>query len=556
VSAQGKFAVIQLNRFGDLIQSAQAARDLKKQHPDIGLTLIARSEFAKPLLFLLNNIFDKILTIDKQEFLKDTQDSLEAYLNNINEFLDDPHLKSVDVVINQSFCQTSNYLMSLIQAKHRLGTFVGLNNGVVVKDQWSQLIHSMVMGGPDCPFHLVDIYKNQFGIKERTNWETAQRHIGNAKTFALHPFASHEKKRWKPQKWSEVLIKLLKSEPTVKVKLFGAPNEVALANQILKSPSLQKFNDRIESFVGKLNLEQVYNEFENCSHFIGHDSALGHLAKEAGLATLTISLGTVRPIETAPYGINSFVLAPKTKCFPCFPDTECSFYQCHADLSYQAVAEIIRGFVCEDDIDYATLKSKVSPFHLDSLSIYRFGPTNTGWYASENIGDGLASTKEAFRDILKVALTYKMEEIEENLSLPIISNSTCEALVKINEGIEQLYQLCEFGKKYSKDVIVEISKDNPRIEEVKRLGDKVQEVDQLMDLLLKAYPQLKPITDFYKVVKANLQGDNIVEISESSYLVYNDNAILCSLIYELINKTIAASEGSSTKSTNTKEGNA
>lgn len=556
MSVEGKFLVIQLNRLGDLIQSYQAAVDLKKQHPNISLTLVARTEFGAPLRFLLTQAFDDIVLLDRKTLLKEANDNLEAYLEGIGEFINHPRLKGFDVTINQSFCQTSNYLLSLVETKHRLGTYVGANNGVLVKDQWSQLIQSMVMGGPNCPFHLVDIFKNQFGIKERTNWSEAQRHIGEPKTFALHPFASLDKKRWKPQKWAEVLIKLLKGSPDINVKIFGSPSEVTLGEQIFNNPSLQKYKKQIENHVGKHDLQGVFAEFKKCSHFVGHDSALGHLAKEVGLATLTISLGTVRPIETTPYGINSFVLAPKTKCFPCFPDTECNFFQCHADLSYQAVAEIIRGFVVEDDINYADLKKKVSPFHLDSLSILRFGPTNTGWYAQENIGDGVTNAKDAFRDILKVALTYKMEEIEDNLSLPMVNDAGISALSKLNEGIEQLYQLCEFGKKYSKDVIVEISKDSPGIEEIKRLGDKVQEVDQLMDLLLKAYPELQPITDYYKVVKANLHGENIVDISESSYLVYNDNEVLCSLIYELINKTIGASEGNTKKSNTTKEGNA
>ncbi len=353
-----------------------------------------------------------------------------------------------------------------------------------------------------------------------------------------------------------MLFKLLKESPNINVKVFGSPKEKELAEQMLGTPSLKKYMDRVENHVGSLTLEQVAEEFKKCSHFVGHDSALGHLAKEVGLASLTVSLGTVRPIETAPYGINTFVLSPKTKCFPCFPDTECNFFQCHADLSYQAVTEIIRGFVVDEDINFETLKGKVSPFHLDSLNIYRFGPSNTGWYAAENIGDGESSLNESFRDILKVALTYKMEEIEENLSFPKISKSTSEQLSHLRGGIEQLYQLCEFGKKYSKDVIVEISKDAPSIERIKELGDKVQEVDQLMDLLPKAYPLLRTITDFYKVMKSNLYGENIVDIGESSYLVYNDNSVLCSLLYELIGNTVSTTESGSHNIGHTKEGNA
>lgn len=553
---QGTFAVVQLNRLGDLIQSHQTVKDLKLQHPNVIVKLIAREEFCRPLSFLLDQSFDEVITLDKELLLQDAQDDLDKYLNAITGWLEQPKLKGIDVVINQSFCQTSNYLTSLIQANHRLGTHIGAGNQVVVSDQWSQLVYSMVMGGPNCPFHLVDIYKNQFGIKKRSIWQDDQRHIGGKQTIALHPFASQEKKRWKPQKWSEVLFKLLKESPEIKIKLFGAPNEVEPAEQILKSPSLKRYLDRIENNVGKTSLSQAYEKLKECTFFVGHDSAIGHLAKEVGLASLTISLGTVRPIETAPYGNNTFVLAPKTKCFPCFPDTECNFYQCHADLSYQAVTEIIRSFVVDEDINFSKLKKQVSPFHLDSLSLFRFGPSNTGWFAAENIGDGEANLQEAFRDVLKVALTYKMEEIEENLSFPKISSSTAAQLNHLNGGVEQLYQLCEFGKKYSKDVIVEIAKDNPSIQKVKDLGNKVQEVDQLMDLLPKAYPLLRPITDFYKVMKSNLYGENIVDISESSYLVYNDNSVLCSLLYELTGNITKSTEGGKPQKGHTKEGNA
>lgn len=552
----GTFAIVQLNRLGDLIQAHQAASDLRAQHPNVVIKLIARKEFYSPLRFLLDGTFNEVITLDKDRLLADADGNLDQFLQVISSFLEDPRLKNIDVLINQSFCQTSNYLMSLIDSKHKLGTKINHHNQVMVSDQWSQLVYSMVMGGPNCPFHLVDIFKNQFGLKERQNWVGAQRHVGNEQTLAIHPFASQDKKHWKPQKWSEVLFKLLKDSPEITVKIFGSSKEVELSKQIINAPSLKRFADRIESFVGKASLKEVYEEFKNCSHFVGHDSALGHLAKESGLATLTISLGTVRVIETAPYGINSFVLAPKTKCFPCFPDTDCNFYQCHADLSYQAVTEIIRGFVVEEDIDYKELQKQVSPFHLDSLSIYRFGPSNTGWYAAENIGDQHANFQESFRDILKVALTYKMEEIEENLSFPKITSQVSGQLKHLNSGIEQLYQLCEFGKKYSKDVIVEISKDDPSIERIKTLGNKVQEVDQLMDLLPKAYPLLRPITDFYKVMKSNLYGDNIVDISESSYLVYDDNGVLCSLLYELIGNTIKTTESSSRLNGPTKEGNA
>lgn len=554
MATKGTFCIIQLNRLGDLIQTYQAVKDLKCSYPDVQVKLIARQEFYAPLSFLIKDTFDEVILINKEELLAGGQD-LEVYMKNLNAFLNKPQLHNNDVLINLSFCETSNYLMSLIPAAHRLGPHVSFTNNVVVKDQWGQFVNGLVMGGPQNPFNLIDIFKSILGLKDRDNWKDTSRHIGNPQTLALHPFASQKKKRWKPQKWAEVLYKLLKESDSVKVKIFGAKDEALMAQELLKSSSLTRFSDRIENHVGKHSLEGTYNELLKCSHFVGHDSAIGHLAKVANLATVTIALGTVRPLETAPYGINTFIVSPKTKCFPCFPKTQCSFYQCHADLSYQAVTEIIRGFVTEDDINYTQLKEKVSPFHLDSLSISRLGPSNLGWYAGERL-DGEYSLQETLCDIFRIAFLYKTEELEENLSLPKASNQVLAELKHLQSGVEQLFQLCEFGKKYSKDIIFELAKDDPKIAEVKRLGDKIQEVDQLMDLLLNAYPSLRGVVDFYKIKKSNLNGDNVVEISESSYLVYNDQGILCSLIYDLMTTTISSNQIETDNKSIAKEGNA
>lgn len=552
METRGTFAIIQLTRLGDLVQTHQAARELKLSYPTIRLKLIARKEFASPLEFLLKETFDEIIMIDRQSLLSE---NLDEYLKNIKEFTEDSRLKNIDVLINLSFCETSNYLSSLLQPKHRLGTYVNTRNQVVVNDQWSQLVYSMVMGGPSCPFSLVDIYKSVLGVKERTSWSHQERRVENQFTLGLHPFASHEKKRWKINKWSEVIYKLLKDSPNVRVKIFGSKSEREEIEKIINSPSLKRFSNQIEDHVGKHNIEGTFKEIKKCSHFVGHDSLLGHLAKEAGVASLTISLGTVRPMETAPYGINTFVVSPKTKCFPCFPKTECSFYQCHADISYQAVAEIVKGFVLEDDIDIVNLKKTISPFHLDSIQIHRFGPTQTGWYAAEALDGEASSFKDIFRDITRVALLYKMEEIEENISFPKINEAHANQLSHAASGVEQLYQLAEFGKKYSKDILVEISKDVPSMAEIKKLGDKIEEVDRLMDLLLKAYPILTPIVDFYKVTKSNLQGSNIVEITESSYIVYNDNAVFCSIMYDLISSTLNHYDKTSGRPKKHQEGN-
>ena len=50
-------ALLQLTRLGDLVQTVQAVQNFKITHPNYRMVLIARSQFAKPLSFLLNKYF-------------------------------------------------------------------------------------------------------------------------------------------------------------------------------------------------------------------------------------------------------------------------------------------------------------------------------------------------------------------------------------------------------------------------------------------------------------------------------------------------------------------
>jgi ADP-heptose:LPS heptosyltransferase len=531
------FAIIQLTRMGDLIQTYQTCLDFKKQHPNIRLVLIARESFAKPLDFLLGSIFDNVITIDHSLYLQSENKNVDKYLEIGKMTLDDINKENIDVVINFSFCQASNYLSSCIETKSRLGTYIDDNNNVVVYDQWSQVIHTMIQRGAYCPYNLVDLFKNILGITPQiTNIDVSDKK--REKILAIHPFTSSAKKCWPIKKWTEVIYSFLKDNPEYKVYIFGSEKEKNKA-EIFKSESiLLKYNQRIYSLVGKLTVEQSFNQLLSCSYFIGHDSMVGHLAKVANIPSLTLSLGTVREVETIPYGENSYILSPRTNCYPCFPDTSCSNFQCHNDISYQATSTILNAFVKKGAIDSSDIKNLVSPFHMNSLNVYKGSFATSGWLYLKNLSVNEPQIKSLIQMFLRVSFSFKLEDKEEMFPLPRLNHTTHNRLVLISDGVRQLFELCEFGKKYSRYILSELTKPNPSVDFIKEQSQKIEEIDKLMDLIKQTYSELSPVIEYYQVTKSNLFGKSLVQITESSYLVYDDNAVLCSLMFELIEASI------------------
>ena len=157
-----KVLVIQLTRIGDLIQTLQAARQLKAENPNISLGLVARRKFAKGIEFLLETVFDDLFLFDTKDFFihqnfKDSQKQVGSFIQEINEH-------NYELLINLSFTQASSYLATSINAHVKFGLNRNLRSEVVIDDKWSQFVYSNTMVHADSPFCLVDIYRYIMGV--------------------------------------------------------------------------------------------------------------------------------------------------------------------------------------------------------------------------------------------------------------------------------------------------------------------------------------------------------------------------------------------------------
>ena len=527
--------LIQITRMGDLLQTILAARALRAERNDVRLILVARKQFAAPLAFLFQDLFDKYFFIDAHDITK-TSDLSDAQ-NNLKQIVSEINRENISVCINLSFSKSSTYLASLIKATHQLGPHYDSNAKLIIEDRWSQFIYSVVMTGPLNPFNLVDVYKKILGVSTAT--KPAPKSWGKINTIIAHPFASTKKKTWKLPKWNELIFKVLKENPQVQIHIVGASSEQSDAEQIFNAPILKHFTSRLHNHVGKTSVMQLYELLQHSDLFIGHDSMVGHLAALAQVPTLTISLGCVRPIETMPYGENNYVISPLTKCFPCFPQTACHSFQCHADIPYQVSYYAIQQLISEGQLGHKYMEQHNSCFHLDSVCIQRSFFSEQGIMTTKNVLNESISLKETFRLFYRIGWLYLFDCAEEKNSFPVISNSVHKDLLHYMHGLQRLFELTEFGKRYSKFIIDELAKDAPDPATLREYSAKIDEIDQLHVLLQKSYPGLAPISNFLAIHKGNLHGTNIVQIAQSSYFAYDEASLMSSVLYELSEKTIA-----------------
>ena len=185
------------------------------------------------------------------------------------------------------------------------------------------------------------------------------------------------------------------------------------------------------------------------------------------------------------------------------------------------------------------MEKENSTFYLNSVNFYASNFKSTNLFSLNTLNKDYSDVKTIMRTFLRMGWLYLFEEKEENHDYPLINATIYDQLVNVNEGLKNLYDLAEFGKKYSKDIIEEVSSYTPDIAKIKSLSGKIDEIDELQEIVRQGYPLLAPIVDYFKVDKANLKGQNIVHLSESSFYSYHHCSSLCNIMFELIQKTVS-----------------
>lgn len=531
-----RVAVVQMTRIGDLIQTMQAVRQLKAEKQNIEVVLIARRKFAQGLQFLLETVYDDIILFDTGDFFEkrdftDAKIKVHNFINDLNKF-------EFDLVVNLSFSKSSSFLSTLLKSKYQMGLGRNKRSDISINDKWSQYIYSTVMSSTNNPFSLVDIYRYILGSTVTHRLHSEISFDARKNNIVLHPFASIKKKRWGVSKWSELIYKLAKENPDYTFTIVGAKEDLLEVERIMHSPSLSSIMGRITNRVGQNSIANTYELLMNSKLFIGHDSMVSHLASETLTPSIVLSLGSVRPHETSAYHENLINISPKNSCFPCKIATECELLPCHNSINYQTVSSIASGMMNQINIDKDFLQENLTAFQLDSVKIHKTQLTDNGLELKE-ISNNHHSAADVFKEYYKIIWQYYLREAEVESKIPDITPETAQKLSNYLDGTNYLYELYNFGVKYSNRLISECESTHPNTEIIKENISKLSEIDELCAVTKSTYPLLTDLIDFFYVNKANSPGDSILDISKHNLLTYYDASNLVAVLNDFIDKSVA-----------------
>lgn len=529
-----KVCVIQLTRLGDILQTLQAIQLAQEVNPNNKYYLIARKSFAAPLGFLLSKSLANVIWIDTQDLVVQSKD-ISDYRKKIKNILAELNNYQFDEVVNLSFSKSSSYLCSLIKSKRRLGPYV-LNHDIQVDDEWSRYIYSVALNGPLNTFPLVELYARILGRTSDINHKE-KRKFNNK--IIIHPFSSKKRKHWKANKWIEIIYRILKSNREIEVSLVGSKAEEADALTIQISPILDQFKGRVKNYVGKTNLESLYELVGQHGLFIGHDSMVGHMASLQNITTVTMALGSVRFEETTPFGVGNIVIHPKTKCYPCFTSTKCDYYQCHTDIPYQLVSDIVEIITSDSKLSEEDLINRLSRMSYRSADVLKsFKDEKSGFLRFIPLVEKEQNILQVLKSIYRICWLFFLWDKEEQTDVPMLEDGPRNYLENLLVPLRGLIDLGTFGKQYSISIAEISQKEEIDIDAISALSAKIDEIDKMMHGLRAAYNGLSSMVDYFNFEKSNLKGIGLFEVSKNSAFSYHEFTLFCSAFLDLLESTL------------------
>ena len=326
----GCTVVINLTRFGDLLQCQPLIEDLHRQGNRVHLVCLDNFSSALPLMRHVERAWPlpgARLMADMDKDWRNAAARLLEYARAIRAGA------GPSCVINLTATLPARLLAGLVaRDTAEMRGFAldahgfGQNRGI-----WATFLNSATANRQSAPFNIVDMFR-MVGASERSEASPQPRlrlapppqsalaaadallaaaPADAAGFVAMQLGASEQRRQWPAEYFAAVGDRLWRERKICPV-LLGSPAERPLAEAYA-----QRAQGPFVDAVGKTDLTQLAALLSRSRMLLTNDTGTMHLAAGLGVTCLAIFLATAQPCDTGPYLPGCCCLEPALPCHPC-----------------------------------------------------------------------------------------------------------------------------------------------------------------------------------------------------------------------------------------------
>lgn len=352
-----KILLIRLSSMGDVILSSPTARLIKKRFPDAQLDFVVSSSFIE--VFRHNPHIDCVIEYNKTLSALRQRSVFAEYMKSCG-------LSKYDIIIDlqnnmRSWALTYGrgkiYLRIKKRRLHKLSLVyfkkalekparaipdiylstlsrLGINDDGSGLELW-QSSESQLSDYPPAS-------KNKIGLltQDQEADRVAFRENNNAKSLngsviAMAPGAYHFTKRWKPERFAE-LVDMLAEKYNCEIILLGGAKDKEICGFIK-----ERVKSRIFDYSGSTSILETAGTLDKCSMLITNDTGVMHIAAARRIPVVAIFGSTVTDFGFAPYRTKSIIVEADVPCRPCTHIGRSECPKGHFDCMNKISAEMV-----------------------------------------------------------------------------------------------------------------------------------------------------------------------------------------------------------------------
>lgn len=434
-----KLLVIQLAKFGDLLQSSPLMARLKSARPNAEITIMVDSRLTG--VAGMNPHTDKVFPVDLIKLKSIADDAgcpILEKLIKMKKMIGDLAQMKFDYTINLNTSRISCLLANLADSGKRLGPSIQEDRKSLNGSFWSDFIMSVMTQRRFNRFNLVDLYSlyaDVFNAPSATPRGLIFPVTDSDRTAGRRLIRSHEQygsadgpligfqlgsgnisRQWPPDYFSK-LASMLINDLNARIVLTGVNSERHLGNAFIENLMPHESRNRIINLMGGTSVSELAGVLSNLDLMISTDTGAMHLAAAAGVKILAIFIGPAFCHETGPYDTGSIILQTQNHCSPCFENKgKCPDVPCRYLIKSETVGEWAIWMLS------GKTSSLPEPMQGDQVGVFRsemddFGVKYTSLNARLSIEDIVAiALREAGRAYLKPGYKTTSEKIHDDTS--------------------------------------------------------------------------------------------------------------------------------------------
>ncbi len=547
MTAAKKILIVNLTRFGDLLQTSPAIAALKRRHPEAAITLMAEKNFAD----VCDGIpgIDRVYRVELDRVGKLMLDGgahlVEAY-RYVEQVIGELRAERFDLALNYSSSRMSAVFMGLLEIPDVRGWSMTPDGLRVIRHPWSRLFATMCLNRRLASFNLVDYYcamtdelAGTGSLRYEVTPEAAARAgevlaemgIGaDARVVALQLGASRAIRQW-PEASFVGLGRAL-ADAGFRSVVIGGGSDRPLGDRVVAG-----IGDAAVNACGKTGVGELGAVLRRAAALVTGDTGPMHMAVAVGTPVVGLFFGPASPFDTGPYAGDHVVIHSGAPCAPCDHNVTCLEPFCRDELSPDRVAAAVVARVAGDWAELESIAGTLAP-----ARVYRTGFDSGGRFLATPLAAPPRRREDALRDAYRASFLHVLEGVPLPQPVPLgrspgrptVPIAPFVGLVELaREGLTQAGRLAQLARA-----------KQPRIAEIERIGRELEVVDRTLKEHGGMHPDTNVLVQMFTFGKENLEGDDVATLAVETARLYRDLARTADCMTALLGGVAAKEEES------------